>query len=90
MRGVSTTPETAPPIPEPVPAASATPALDPGDARAPELSYFFPAHDEAENIEGLVVRGEEVAQLRDARASGVEVRRGRGGRYRRRDVGLRR
>ena len=35
-----------------------TPALDgtqAADVRVPELSYFFPAHDEAENVEGLVM-----------------------------------
>ena len=47
MSGVSTTSAA-------VPTSSATLALDPGDARVPELSYFFPAHDEAENIEALV------------------------------------
>lgn len=54
MRGVSTTPAAVPTTPAAQPTSSATLALDPGDTRVPELSYFFPAHDEAENIEGLV------------------------------------
>jgi glycosyltransferase involved in cell wall biosynthesis len=54
MRGVSMTSASEPTVPASVPTASATPDLDAGGTRVPELSYFFPAHDEAENIEGLV------------------------------------
>jgi glycosyltransferase involved in cell wall biosynthesis len=42
--------------------ASATPSPDePAGARVPELSYFFPAHDEVDNIEPLVA--EALAEL---------------------------
>jgi glycosyltransferase involved in cell wall biosynthesis len=43
------------------PPATANPPPEPGRAaetkRVPALSYFFPAHDEAENIEALVAEG---------------------------------
>ena len=54
MRDVSTTdgpPGTAPKAPR---ADPASPPDGGSTTRVPELSYFFPAHDEAENIEGLV------------------------------------
>ena len=35
------------------PAANALPTIAPG-VRLPELSYFFPAHNEEANVEGLV------------------------------------
>jgi glycosyltransferase involved in cell wall biosynthesis len=38
----------------PVPSADPVPLPGLGPVRVPALSYFFPAHDEAENIEGLV------------------------------------
>ena len=36
-----------------------TAAVDPGHAKVEALSYFFPAHDEAENIEALVAEALE-------------------------------
>ena len=49
-------PMTASPLP-----TTASPLPAPGRAaetnRVPALSYFFPAHDEAENIEALVAEG---------------------------------
>jgi glycosyltransferase involved in cell wall biosynthesis len=48
MRGVSTTAPGAP-------TAQVTPTPGGEGMRVPELSYFFPAHDEAENVEALVV-----------------------------------
>lgn len=33
------------------------------DVRVPELSYFFPAHDEAENVQGLVVEALQALPL---------------------------
>jgi glycosyltransferase involved in cell wall biosynthesis len=47
MRDVST-------IPAEAPISPGASVPDAGSARVPELSYFFPAHDEAENIEALV------------------------------------
>jgi glycosyltransferase involved in cell wall biosynthesis len=41
------------PAGDPADATAATPAR-PARARVPALSYFFPAHDEAENIEAIV------------------------------------
>jgi glycosyltransferase involved in cell wall biosynthesis len=63
MRDVSTTPAAAP-------STAATPVPDPTGARVSELSYFFPAHDEAENIEGLV---EEALAALPALADRFEV-----------------
>lgn len=51
---------TAATAPTPATAASA----EPGDPRVAELSYFFPAHNEAENIEPLVAEAlEELPKL---------------------------
>jgi glycosyltransferase involved in cell wall biosynthesis len=47
MRDVSTSAAGAP-------TAHPTPTPGEGGTRVPELSYFFPAHDEAENVEALV------------------------------------
>lgn len=43
-----------PPVPDAKPTASAAPPTASLDLRVDELSYFFPAHNEAENIEPLV------------------------------------
>ena len=44
--------------------ATRPPPAEPGDLRVAELSYFFPAHNEAENIEPLVAEAlEELPRL---------------------------
>ncbi|MEA2622424.1 MAG: hypothetical protein QOH61_1334 [Chloroflexota bacterium] len=48
-----------PPMPADDDATKTRPEQD-GDTRVPELSYFFPAHNEAENIEPLVAEALEV------------------------------
>jgi glycosyltransferase involved in cell wall biosynthesis len=52
------------------PAAAASPALEDPSSRVPALSYFFPAHDEAENIEALV---EEAVEALEGLAEQYEI-----------------